>query len=103
MTSDFSNRLKDAEELVNRNSVKKYIINGKAERWVVVGNTKEYLNMIDPYWCSCYDFQHSGMNDQVPKCKHNLAVQFAIKEDKFDTIHLSKEEYQYIRSDFLLT
>ncbi len=103
MTSDFSNRLKDAMELVNRNSVKKYIINGKTERWVVVGNTREYLNMIDPYWCSCYDFQHSGMDDQVPKCKHNLAVQLAIKEEIYDTFHLSKEEYDFIRIDFLLT
>ncbi|MFX0139384.1 MAG: hypothetical protein ACFFDN_37435, partial [Candidatus Hodarchaeota archaeon] len=60
MTSKFSNRIKEAKELVKNNSVKRYIINEdndrKVERWVVVGKTREYLIMIDPYWCRCYDF-----------------------------------------------
>lgn len=101
MTSEFSNRLKDAKELVNSDRVKKYIINGSVYRWVVVGYTREYLVMIDPDWCRCYDFQHSALDDRVPKCKHNIAVKIALQEDKYDTVHLSKEEYDFVRHDFL--
>ncbi len=107
MTSEFSNRLKDAKELVNKNSVKRYIVGEKdtrkVERWVVVGNTREYLIMVDPYWCRCYDFQHSVLNNRVPQCKHNIAVRIALREDQYDTFYLSKKEYDFIRSEFLLS
>ncbi|MFX0013535.1 MAG: hypothetical protein ACFFB2_14140 [Promethearchaeota archaeon] len=106
MTSEFSKRLKDAKELVKNNSVKKYVISGnndqKVERWVVVGKTREYLTMIDPFWCRCYDFQQSILNNRVHQCKHNLAVQIALREENFDTFYLNKEEYDLIRSEFLL-
>ncbi|UCE14012.1 MAG: hypothetical protein JSV04_02250 [Candidatus Heimdallarchaeota archaeon] len=103
MTSEFSNRLKDAKEIVNSDRVKKYIINDNIYRWVVVGNTREYLVMIDPYWCRCYDFQHSSLNDHTPKCKHNLAVKIALQKDHYDIVHLSKEEYDFVRRDFLIS
>ncbi|UCG89752.1 MAG: hypothetical protein JSU57_04605 [Candidatus Heimdallarchaeota archaeon] len=107
MTSKFSNRLKEAKELVKNYSVKRYIISEnndrKVERWVVVGKTREYLIMIDPYWCRCYDFQHNVLNNQVSQCKHNIAVQIALREDKYNTFHLTKEEYDYVRSMFLLS
>lgn len=106
MTSEFSARLEDAEELVDNKCVKKYVIrcnNTQVERWIVVGNTRNYLIMLDPYWCRCYDFQHSVLNNRVPQCKHNLAVQIALRESKFDTYYLDKEEYDLIRSEFLLT
>lgn len=107
MTSEFSTRLEDAKKLVKEKCVKKYIITDsstqKVERWVVVGNTREYLIMVDPYWCSCYDFQHSVLNNRVPQCKHNLAVQIALRERQFDTYCLDKEEYDFIRSEFLLS
>lgn len=107
MTSKFNNRLKDAEELVQKNSVKRYIINEngnqKVERWVVVGKTREYLIMIDPFWCRCYDFQHSVLNNRVPQCKHNIAVQIALREEKYDTFSVSKEEYDFLRYEFLLS
>ena len=103
MTSELSNRIKDAKKLVERNSVKRYIIDGKIERWVVVGNSKEYLVFIDPFWCRCYDFQNSVLNSRVSLCKHNIAVQIALQEEKFDIFKLSKDEYDYIRSDFLLS
>ncbi|UCG00484.1 MAG: hypothetical protein JSW11_12720 [Candidatus Heimdallarchaeota archaeon] len=107
MTSEFSARLKEAKDLVEKESVKKYIINfsstQQVERWLVVGNTREYLVMMDPYWCRCYDFQHSVLNNRVSKCKHNLAVQLALRDSKFDTYCLNKEEYDFIRSEFLLS
>ena len=107
MTSEFTIRLKEAEELVENRCVKKYLIRFKStqqvERWVVVGNTRNYLIMVDPYWCRCYDFQHSVLNNRVPQCKHNLAVQIALRDKKYDTYYLNKEEYDLIRSEFLLT
>ncbi|MFX1286755.1 MAG: hypothetical protein ACFFB5_24165 [Promethearchaeota archaeon] len=107
MTSKFSNRLKEAKELVRTNSVKRYIISKdndhNVERWVVVGKTREYLVMIDPYWCRCYDFQHNALENRVSQCKHNIAVQIARQEEEFETFHLNKEEYDYIRSDFLIS
>jgi predicted nucleic acid-binding Zn finger protein len=107
LTSEFSTRLEDAKKLVEEKSVKKYIITysstQKVERWVVVGNTREYLIMVDPYWCRCYDFQHSVLNNRVPQCKHNLAVQIALREKLFETYYLDKEEYDFIRSEFLLS
>ncbi len=107
MTSEFSNRLKDAEDLVNSNSVKKYVISVNndldVERWVVVGHKREYLIVVDPYWCRCYDFQHSVLNNRVPQCKHNIAVQIAKRKEKYDIFCLSKEEYDFIRSEFFLS
>ncbi|MFX1514920.1 MAG: hypothetical protein ACFFC6_01300 [Promethearchaeota archaeon] len=107
MTSEFTIRLKEAEELVENSCVKKYLIRLKStehvERWVVVGNTRNYLIMVNPYWCRCYDFQHSVLNNRVPQCKHNLAVQIALRDKKYDTYYLNKEEYDLIRSEFLLT
>ncbi|MFX0123731.1 MAG: hypothetical protein ACFFAE_08845 [Candidatus Hodarchaeota archaeon] len=107
MTSEFSTRLKDAEELVENKSVKRYVISSNStlqvERWIVVGNTREYLIMVDPYWCRCYDFQHSVLNNRVPQCKHNLAVQIALRDKKFDTFYLDKDEYDFIRSELLLS
>jgi len=107
LTSGFSNRLKEAKELVKNQSVKRYIISEnndqKVERWVVVGKTREYLTMIDPYWCRCYDFQHSVLNNEVSQCKHNIAVQIALQENKYDIFYLNKEEYNFVRSAFLLS
>lgn len=107
MTSEISTRIEDAKKLVETNCVKKYVISynniQQEERWVVVGKTREYLIMVDPYWCRCYDFQHSVLNNRVPHCKHNLAIQIALRENKFDTYFLEKEEYDFIRSEFLLT
>ena len=103
MTVEFSSRLEDAKKLVARNSVKKYIIDEKVERWVVVGNSREYLVLVDPYWCLCYDFQHGVLNNRITQCKHNLAVQIALKENKYDIIKLSKGEFDFVRPYFLLT
>jgi predicted nucleic acid-binding Zn finger protein len=103
LTTVLSHRIKDAKKLVERNSVKKYIIDERIERWVVVGNSKEYLVFIDPFWCRCFDFQRNVLNNRVSLCKHNIAVKIAIQEEKYDTFNLSKDEYDYIRSDFLLS
>ena len=101
MTSKFFNRLEDAKEIVAKHRVKKYIIDEKLEKWVVVGNSREYLVKIDPFWCRCYDFQNNVLYGNVSQCKHNIAVQIADREAKFDSYNLSKEEYDHIRSDFL--
>ncbi len=103
MSSDFANRLEDAKKLVTRNSVKKYIIDDKEERWVVVGKSREYLVLIKPNWCSCYDFQNGVLNNRIIQCKHNLAVKIAIKENRFDLVNLTKKEYDEVRLTFLST
>ena len=103
MTSEITSRLKEAEKLVETECVKKYIIDDLYERWVVVGNSREYLILTKPQWCRCYDFQkYLRLNDVVPQCKHNLAVKIAISRERFDTLHLTKSEYDFIREEFLL-
>lgn len=102
MTSEITSRLQDAEKLVKTDSVKKYIIDDLFERWIVVGNSRNYLIITEPQWCRCYDFQKDlHLNDVIPQCKHNLAVKIAINKNKFDTFHLSKSEYDFIRDEFL--
>ncbi|MFX0086961.1 MAG: hypothetical protein ACFFAU_14990 [Candidatus Hodarchaeota archaeon] len=101
MTSEFFNRLEDAKKIVAKQRVKKYIIDKKIEKWVVVGNSREYLVNLNPFWCRCYDFQNNVLSGHVSQCKHNIAVQIAIREGNFDSYSLSKEEYDQIRSDFL--
>jgi len=101
VTSEFSKRIKEAKELVKRESVKKYIINEKIIRWVVVGKSKEYLVLINPNWCLCYDFQHNALRNRVAKCKHNIALQIAQEENNYDTFNLTKEEYDFVRPNFL--
>lgn len=101
MTSKFQNRLEDAKKIVTEHCVKKYIIDGQVEKWVVVGKNREYLVKINPFWCRCYDFQNNVLYGHISQCKHNIAVQIADRENNFDSHILSKEEYDYIRSDFL--
>ncbi|MFW9779646.1 MAG: hypothetical protein ACFFE8_12390 [Candidatus Heimdallarchaeota archaeon] len=103
MTIEFSDRLNDAKQLVLEQRVKKYLIEGEIAYWVVVGNTREYLVFIDPFWCRCYDFQQRLLTETVVQCKHVLAVQLACQESKYGTVILSKDEYVYIRPYFLLS
>jgi predicted nucleic acid-binding Zn finger protein len=103
MTTEFSDRLTGAKQLVDQRRVKKYLIEKKVEYWVVVGNTREYLVFISPFWCRCYDFQHRIMTETVVQCKHILAVQLAVQENQYDTLYLSKEEYDFIRPYFLFS
>lgn len=101
MTSEISKRIEEAKELVRNNCVKKYVINEKKERWVVVGNKREYLVINNPFWCRCYDFQHQVLSNRISECKHCIAVRIALLEEKYDTFCLNNEEYDFIRSEFL--
>jgi len=102
VTSEISSRLQEAEKLVEAECVKKYIIDNHNERWVVVGNSRDYLIITEPQWCRCYDFQRNLMSDDiVHQCKHNLAVKIAQSKGKYDIYHLTKPEYDFIRDYFL--
>jgi predicted nucleic acid-binding Zn finger protein len=97
----FTRRLKEAKNLVQNEAVKKYIINGRSRRWVVVGNSRDYLNLTKPIWCSCYAFQQGLYDDPLFQCKHSLAVKIAIKENKFDNFEITKEEFEPLREEWL--
>lgn len=103
MTTEFSDRLAGAKQLVTQQRVKKYIIEGTTNYWVVVGNAREYLVFIEPFWCRCWYFQNKLITDTVVQCKHVLAVQLALQGNQYDTVVLSKEEYDFIRPHFLLS
>ncbi len=102
MTTEFKDRKNEANRLVSENRVKKYLINGIIERWVVVGNERNYLVIVNPFWCRCYDFQNEVLNERIIQCKHNLAVLIAQKEMKYDTFEVDKEEYDLIREELIL-
>lgn len=101
MSFSFTRRLKEAKKLVHNDAVKKYTINGKNERWIVVGNSRDYLNLTTPIWCRCYAFQQGIFNDPFFQCKHSLAVKIAIKESKFEKFELTKEEFKPLRKEWL--
>jgi predicted nucleic acid-binding Zn finger protein len=101
MSLSFGRRLKEAKKLVQNDAVKKYVINEKSERWIVVGNSCDYLNLKTPIWCRCYAFQQGLYDDPFFQCKHSLAVKLAIKENKFKEFRLSKEEFDLLRKDWL--
>ncbi|MHA2343255.1 MAG: hypothetical protein ACXADW_15395 [Candidatus Hodarchaeales archaeon] len=77
MSLSFGRRLKEAKKLVQNDAVKKYVINEKSERWIVVGNSCDYLNLKTPIWCRCYAFQQGLYDDPFFQCKHSLAVKLA--------------------------
>jgi predicted nucleic acid-binding Zn finger protein len=98
----FTKRLKSAKTLVKLNSVKKYVIDGNSERWVVVGTAREYLNLATPVWCRCYAFQKGLYDDPFFQCKHSLAVKIAMKEGSYDNFELSSKEFEPLRADWLV-
>ena len=101
MSLSFTRRLNEAKKLVQKNAVKKYIINGKSERWVVVGNSRDYLNLVTPIWCRCYAFQQGIYEDPFFQCKHSLAVKLANKENNFEEYIVYKEEFNLLREEWL--
>ena len=101
MSLSFTRRLKEAKKLVQKESVKKYIINEKSERWIVVGNSRDYLNLVTPIWCRCYAFQQGIYDDPFFQCKHSLAVKLAIKKNNYEEFNLSKEEFDHLRGEWL--
>ncbi len=102
MSVSFSKKLEAAKKLIQKKSVKKYIIDGKHERWVVVGNAREYLNLSNPVWCRCYAFQKGLYQDPYFQCKHSLAVKIAIKEESFDKFEISSDEFGQLRTEWLI-
>ena len=103
MTSEFQNRLEDARKLVAKESVKNHLIENTFVKWVVVGNKRDYLVRIDPFWCRCYDFQNNVLHGHLSQCKHIIAVQIADREEKFQSFYLNKDEYDFIRNDLLFS
>jgi predicted nucleic acid-binding Zn finger protein len=102
VTTKFLDRKNEANRLVSEDRVKKYLINGIIERWVVVGNKRNYLVMSNPFWCRCYDFQNEVLNDRIAMCKHTLAVLIAQREKKYEVFEVNKEEYDFIREELIL-
>ncbi len=103
MTTEFQNRLEDARKLVAKESVKNYLIENTFVVWVVVGNKREYLVKINPFWCRCYDFQNNVLNRHLSQCKHIIAVQIADREEKFQSFSLNKEEYDFIKNGLIFS
>jgi predicted nucleic acid-binding Zn finger protein len=101
LSESFTKRLKEAKRLVKEKAVKKYIIDGKHERWIVVGRSRDYMNLISPVWCRCYAFQSGIFKDPFFQCKHNLAVKIAMKNSDFEEFTLSKNEFEILRLEWL--
>ncbi len=102
MSISFTKRLDAAKKLVKQNSVKKYVIDGNSERWVVVGTSRDYLNLTNPIWCRCYAFQRGLYKDPFFQCKHSLAVKIAINENSYDNLKITNEEFDPLRTEWLV-
>ncbi|MFW9992792.1 MAG: SWIM zinc finger family protein [Candidatus Odinarchaeota archaeon] len=83
-------------ELLKVTAVKKYVLNPDgAERWVVVGKTRDYL-VFDEF-CSCKNFLlHLGK-----PCKHINEMKEAREKGDYETFTLMFEEYEPLRKEFL--
>ena len=101
MSISFTKRLKAAKDLVKQKAVKKYAIDGNSERWVVVGRSQDYLNLVNPIWCRCYAFQKGIYDNPFFQCKHNLAIQLAMKSADYDLFEITKGEFEILRSEWL--
>lgn len=101
MSESFSKKLKAAKLLVNEGAVKKYIIDSKFDRWIVVGRSGDYLNLISPIWCRCYAFQRGIYQDPFFQCKHSLSVRIAQKKNNYEEFHITKKEFELLRSEWL--
>ncbi|MHA2175189.1 MAG: hypothetical protein ACXAB2_13365 [Candidatus Hodarchaeales archaeon] len=101
MSKSFSNKLEAAKLLVKGGSVKRYIIESSSDRWIVVGRSRDYLNLVSPVWCRCYAFQKGIYQDPFFQCKHSLSVRIALKENEFEEFHLTKKEFKALRSEWI--
>ena len=101
MSKSFSKKIKAAKQLVNEGAVKKYIIESNTDRWIVVGRSRDYLNLVSPIWCRCYAFQKGIYQDSFFQCKHSLSVRIAQKENNYEKFHITKKEFEPLRCEWI--
>ncbi len=114
MSGDMQKRMALARHLVEEGCVKKYVIYRTPEegyfavitRYVVVGERSEYLvgwdvEMGRSVCCTCKDYLVNVLFGDLTACKHMLAVELAVKEEKTDVFYLTPDEYRQIRNGFL--
>lgn len=81
------------EFLVSEKRVKKHVFEpSKKEVWTVVGKGKEHWIDPDGEYCSCPGFYFSNVSGKKP-CYHLDSVKLAIKQQMFETIEFSDDEY----------
>ena len=87
------------ESLVSGKRVKKHHFKpSQREIWTVVGKSKEHWLDPDADYCSCPGFYFGNVSGKK-LCYHLESVKLAIKQNKFEQIEFSDEEYvDFIRA-----
>ena len=81
------------ESLVSGRRVKKHVFKpSQRSIWTVVGKSKEHWLDPDADYCSCPGFYFSNVSGKKP-CYHLESVKLARKQNKFEQIEFSDEEY----------
>ncbi len=91
---------KDSDRLgimISEKRVKLHVFEPTGRRiWTVVGKGGEHWVDPEADFCSCHAF-YFGQSNGKASCYHSDLVSLAIREDRFETIVFSDEEF----SDFL--
>ncbi|MCE2614849.1 MAG: hypothetical protein LVO36_02980 [Nitrosopumilus sp. (ex Thoosa mismalolli)] len=85
------------ETIVSEKRVKLHVFESSGRKiWTVVGKGEEYWVDPESNFCSCPAF-YFGQSNGKTSCYHLDSAALAIKENQFETIIFSDEEF----SDFL--
>ena len=89
------------ESLVSEGRIKLHIFEPSKRRiWTVVGKGEEYWVDSDGDYCSCLGFYFGKLNGKNI-CYHLESVLLAQRENKFETIVFSDDEYHSFLSGLI--
>ena len=89
------------ESLVSEKRVKLHVFEPSHRKiWTIVGKGEEYWVDSDGDYCSCLGFYFGNLNGKKT-CYHLVSVKLAQKENKFETIIFSDDEYFYFLSGLI--
>ena len=97
----FSDRFKNALEILEDGRVRKYIFfpSGRVV-WAVVGKKREYQVLSLVNFCSCNDFYFRVMDREVHLCYHLIAQKLAEALKKYDLVQERDELFYSLMEEW---
>ena len=91
----FHQPLLQAFDLLDRNSVSRFVCPARRELYRVQGSTgRTYTCLVSSNYCSCPSFVYTVLvKEDSLMCKHMLAVQLARAMDACQVVSISNEEF----------
>lgn len=93
----FARRLENAESLVQKGAVKKYVFQPSGrEIWAVRGRGGEYQVIPDSNFCTCDDYYFRVMDREKQLCYHLIAQRLAETLHQFQVENLPDSRYSWV-------